>query len=400
MQQAWRWFGSKDPVPLDYIRQAGAHHVVSSLHDVPIGQAWTVDAIKQQQAKVTANNAAGAPLHWTLVESIPVHDAIKTGHKSAQQYIDAYITSLKALASCGITTVCYNFMPLLDWTRTDLNWSLPSGGHTLRFDATAFAAFDLFILKRPSAKDDYSPERIQAAQKYLQQQTATQIDTLTKNILVGLPSGTAEAHTLAGFQRQLDRYDHIDSDILRGNLVTFLQQILPVAEAHGIKMAIHPDDPPRPLLGLPRIVSCSEDLRALFKAIPSPANGITLCTGSYGVRADNDLPAMAREFSERIFFAHLRGTRREQDAESFHEAEHLHSDVDMVGVVKELLQEESRRAQDPTSSHPQIPFRADHGHQILDDLEKSGTNPGYTAIGRLKGLAEIRGLMTGLGQQS
>ncbi|MDH5353156.1 MAG: mannonate dehydratase [Gammaproteobacteria bacterium] len=395
MQQAWRWFGPTDPVPLEYIRQAGASEIVSSLHDIPTGSAWTAEAIARHQALIHEKSEIGAPLNWSVVESIPVHDAIKRGTRQAGQYVEAYIDSLRALSKSGIRTVCYNFMPLLDWTRTDLSWPLPSGGRTLRFDATAFAAFDLFILKRPGAEVEYSEQRIKSAESFLKKTSSSSIDTLVGNVLAGLPGGTTDSHSLEGFQSQLDRYREIDSDDLRENLVDFLRQISPVAEDLGMRLAIHPDDPPRPLLGLPRVVSSRDDLAALFKAVPSPANGLTLCTGSFGVRPDNDLPAMAKEFSDRIFFAHLRGTRREDDPDSFHEAEHLNSDVDMLGVIRQLIGEEQRR-KNAGDSCSQIPFRADHGHQILDDLEKQGCNPGYTAIGRLKGLAEVRGVITAI----
>jgi len=391
MRQAWRWFGSADPVPLDYIRQAGATDIVSALHNIPAGVAWTADAVMAHQARISGCK----PLRWTVVESIPVHDVIKRADKVAPQYIANYIDSLRALAAAGITTVCYNFMPLLDWTRTDLGWRLPTGGKALRFNATAFAAFDMFVLRRPNAGADYSDRRIAAAEVLYNSWQPGDIDKLTRNILAGLPGGTTDAHTLSGFQAELDRYDGIGAAELRANLVGFLNQILPVAEDLGIHMAIHPDDPPRPLLGLPRVISTRDDLAALFSGAPSPANGLTFCTGSLGVRPDNDLPAMVKEFADRIRFAHLRGTRREDDPESFHEAEHLDSDVDMLAVIEQLLIEERRRSA-AGMSNVEIPFRPDHGHQILDDLDKSSANPGYTAIGRLKGLAELRGAIAAM----
>ncbi len=395
MRQAWRWFGPEDPVPLHFIRQAGATDVVSALHDIPAGVAWTPDAIAAHQARI----AACAPLRWTVVESIPVHDSIKRADKQAPQYVAAYIDSLRALASCGITTVCYNFMPLLDWTRTDLGWRLPTGGRALRFDATAFAAFDLFVLKRPGAEADHSDAQIVAAETLYKSWQQSDIDQLTHNILAGLPGGTTDAHSLDGFQAALDQYQGIGTEDLRGNLISFLNQICPVAEELGISMAIHPDDPPRALLGLPRVVSTRDDLAALFAGEPGIANGLTFCTGSFGVRADNNLPAMAEEFADRIHFAHLRGTRREEDESSFHEAEHLDSDVDMLAVIEKLLTEERRRTA-IGSQKADIPFRPDHGHQILDDLDKTKANPGYTAIGRLKGLAELRGVITAMERAS
>ena len=388
MRQAWRWFGPTDPVPLDYIRQAGATDIVSALHDFPAGAPWTAEAVAAHQARV----AACEPLRWSVVDSVPVHDAIKRADAQAPRYIAAYVDSLRALAAAGITTVCYNFMPLLDWTRTDLGWRLPSSGRALRFDATAFAAFDLLVLKRPGAEANHSDSRIAAAEDLFYSWRQSDIDALTGNILAGLPGGTTEAHTLAGFQAELDRYDGIGVEDLRANLIDFLNQICPIAEELGITMAIHPDDPPRPLLGLPRVVSTRDDLAALFAGAQSPANGLTFCTGSLGVRPDNDLPAMAAEYAERIHFAHLRGTRREDDPESFHEAEHLDSDVDKLAVIEQILVEENRRAAAGVPD-TQIPFRPDHCHQILDDLDKASANPGYSAIGRLMGLAELRGVI-------
>ena len=390
MQEAWRWFGANDPVPLNHVRQSGAHNIVSALHNIPIGEAWTVDAVTAHQLLINAGNHAGKTLQWRVVESIPVHDAIKRADKSAAKYISAYNESLRALGAVGITTVCYNFMPLLDWTRTDLEWQLDSGGRTLRFDAKAFAAFDLFILKRPGAEADYSEQQISEAEILFNQLNLSDIGKLTNNILAGLPGSTTESHRLITFQRDIECYNEIGSPDLRANLLAFLQQILPTAEEFGIRLAIHPDDPPRSLLGLPRVVSTRDDLANLFLQAPSSSNGLTFCTGSLGVRADNNLPAIAREFGERIYFAHLRGTRREADGESFHEAEHLDSDVDMLAIIGVLLAEERRRKADHVVPS-EIPFRPDHGYQIFDDLDKPTTNPGYTGIGRLKGLAELRG---------
>jgi len=395
MLQSWRWFGPSDPVPLHYIRQAGATDIVSSLHDIPIGEAWNSDAIAQHQALVEANNKPGSKLSWSVVESIPVHDSIKRADRDTQRYIDAYKDSLQALAEAGIKTVCYNFMPLLDWTRTDLSWSLPTGGKALRFDATAFAAFDLFILKRKAAPQDLTSEQITHAENTFKAYSESQKNALTQNILSGLPGATTGGHTLAGFRRKLDDYRDIGHAELFNNLTDFLRQILPVAEQLGMKLAIHPDDPPRTLLGLPRIISCRNDLVALFTALPSSANGLTFCTGSFGAGPHNNLVAMVTEFAQRIHFAHLRGTHCEIDGKSFHEAEHLNSDVDMLSIIELLLREERRR-RTANPSDRGIPFRPDHGHQILDDLDKTCANPGYSHIGRMKGLAELRGAILAL----
>ncbi|MEX3010439.1 mannonate dehydratase [Hoeflea sp. TYP-13] len=395
MRQAWRWYGPTDPVSLDDIRQAGATDIVSALHDIPIGEVWGSQEIDSHKAKIEMHGAPGAILRWSVVESIPVHDAIKRADPAGKRFVDNYIQTLRALAKAGIKTICYNFMPLLDWTRTDLEWIMPSGARALRFDATAFAAFDLFILKRPDAAEDYDTARRDSAEAYYWAMGAGDVDTLTRNILAGLPGSTTEASTLEGLRKAIRRYDGIGRKELRANLVAFLHQILPVAEDLGIRLAIHPDDPPRPLLGLPRVVSTRDDLAALFSAASSDANGLTFCSGSLGVHPQNNLPAMVCEFGHRIYFAHLRGTRRERDVESFHEAQHLDSDVDMVAVIRELLAEEQHRQRAGRSDYA-IPFRPDHGHQMLDDLRKVGLNPGYTAIGRLKGLAELRGVITAL----
>ena len=393
MRQGWRWFGPKDPVSLDDVRQAGATDVVTALHETPIGVPWTLDGVRERQALVAAANGSRTPLHWTVVESIPVHDDIKVGTPGHERYVDAFIRSMEALSAAGIRTICYNFMPVIDWTRTDLAFGLPTGGKALRFDADAFAAFDLFLLKRPRAENDYAPVEIERAERALAAMNEEARERLVRTVIAGLPGNMAGSYDLARFRDALSRYEGMDAERFRGRLVSFLESILPEAERLSLKLAIHPDDPPFPLLGLPRVVSTDGDLARLFGKLPSSANGLTLCTGSFGVRPDNDLPGMAKRWADRIHFAHLRTTTREA-GRSFHEAEHLSGDVDLVPVVEVLLEEEDRRREAGWDAW-EIPFRPDHGHQILDDLGKT-TNPGYSAIGRLKGLAEIRGIVAAL----
>ena len=384
MEQTWRWFGTDDPVPLAHVKQAGATGIVSALHHLPTGAVWPVAEIMRRKGEIEA-----AGLAWSVVESIPVSEDIKTRSGNWRQHLDAYCQSIRNLAACGVRTVCYNFMPVIDWTRTDLAYLLPDGSLSLRFDATVFAAFDVFILKRLGAEADHEPARVAEAHALYDGMDAAARERLARTIIAGLP-GAEETYTLEMMGEALARYVGAGKDDLRRQLGDFLDVVVPVAEEAGARLAIHPDDPPRPLLGLPRIVSTADDARWILDRYQTPNNGLTFCTGCYGVRPDNDLVAMVREFSDRIHFLHLRATRREADPLTFHEAAHLDGDVDMVGVIREVLLEEQAR-----SGHGRkdvlIPMRPDHGHQMLDDLAKQ-VNPGYSAIGRLKGLAEIRGV--------
>lgn len=394
MRESWRWFGPNDPITIEDIRQTGATDIVSGLHSIPTGEVWSVDEIRAHQQLIEQHNTPQSSLVWSVVESIPVHEDIKLGRDDCQRYIDSWIASMENLAKCGIKTICYNFMPVIDWTRTDLKFQLPSGGHALRFDQQKFAAFDLFILKRSNAESDYSEQELTQAKGIFDAMTEDEKSLLTKNIIAGLPGKMTDAYTIGDFRSVLENYQDITKAILRENLFSFLSQVLPVAEQLGVKLAIHPDDPPRDMLGLPRIVCTSEDLDVLFSELPSHANGITLCVGTYGSRPDNDLPEMAKKYGSRIHFAHLRGVSRDADEQrSFYEAEHLSSDVDMVAVISALLQEETVR--DTSNAEGEIFIRPDHGHQLLDDLNKQ-VNPGYSCIGRLKGLAEIRGVIKAL----
>ena len=389
MQHTWRWFGPNDPIRLEEIRQTGATGIVTALHEVPNDQVWSRQAIAERKQMIE-----DAGLEWSVVESVPVHEAIKKGLPERNALITRYCDTLRNLAACGIDTVCYNFMPVLDWTRTDLRWAMPDGALALRFDQTAFAAFDLYLLARPGAEDEYSDDEKTAARSYLDSLDAEARQSLVDTLIAGLP-GAEEHYTLERFREVLAGYEEIDAERLRENLGYFLKAVIPVAEELGIHMAIHPDDPPRPLLGLPRVVSTAADAEWILGAVDSPANGLTLCTGSYGVLAANDLAYMVKRFGPRIHFVHLRSTRRESpDPRSFHEAPHLNGDVDMVAVIKSLVAEERRRERD---GGRRLPLRPDHGHHILDDQHRA-TAPGYPLYGRLRGLAELRGVETAVRQ--
>jgi mannonate dehydratase len=387
MKETWRWFGPKDPVSLAQVKQAGATGIVTALHHIYRGEAWPLNEVLKRKAEIES-----ASLVWSVVESIPIHNSIKLRSGPYRKYIAAWKDSLTAISSAGVRVVCYNFMPVVDWTRTDLKWSLPSTGYALRFDAVDFAAYDAFILRRKNVEQEYNVTQMSAARSRFDAMTESRRNELEQTIIAGLP-GAEASYDRNAFRRQLSEYEGLTPAELRANLIEFLREIVPVAEELGIRLGVHPDDPPWSLFGLPRVVSTAEDVRQIFHAVATPANGLTFCVGSFGARADNDLLAMIREFASRIHFAHLRQVKREADG-SFYEAEHLNGSSDMIGAVRALLEEEHRRRR-AARDDCEIPMRPDHGHLLADDIHKS-VNPGYSFVGRLKGLAELRGVVHGL----
>lgn len=389
MQQTWRWFGPDDSVSLQNIVQAGASGVVTSLHHIPTGAPWPLADINQRKSEIESHG-----LNWAVIESIPLHNDIKTRTGDYQRYIDNYKTSVRNAGTAGVSVVCYNFMPVVDWTRTNLSYQLPNASQALRFEMTDFAAYDVYILERANAAEDYSPDMLAAAKASLDQMTDQQKAQLEQNIIAGLPGGEG-SYGREEIRSAIAQFIALGNTGMRANLIAFLEEVIPVAEEVGVRMCIHPDDPPFSLFGLPRVVSTADDARALMNAVPSTSNGLTLCAGSFGARADNDLVAMVREFGPQIHFVHLRNIKREDDG-SFYESEHLDGDNDMVGLINALLDEEqARQAQ---GRDDRIPMRPDHGHLLGDEIGQSNVNPGYSFGGRLKGLAELRGVIHALEQ--
>jgi mannonate dehydratase len=388
LEQTWRWFGPKDPISLREIKQTGARGIVTALHHIPIGEIWSVKEIMKRRQIIDAEG-----LKWSVAESVPVHEDIKKKKGNYIKYIENYKESVRNLGQCSIDTVCYNFMPVLDWSRTDLQIVFEDGAITTKFEASVFAAFDLFIMKRAGAEKNYSEYQINKAEQYYQSLDEGQKERLIQTVLLGLP-GSLDAYTLEEFKSALSEYDDIGDVGLRENLRYFLKEIIPVAKESGVLMAIHPDDPPWPLLGLPRVVSNKQDIEQLLGVIDSPSNGLTLCTGSFGADINNDLVDMAESFAKRINFVHLRNLTRNEDGD-FTEAYHLDGQVDIYGVIKVLLIEQKRRVEEGRKDN-RMPMRPDHGHLMLPDQHKQGIYPGYSLFGRMRGLAELRGLELGI----
>ena len=384
MKQTWRWYGPNDPVKLSYVKQAGATGVVSALHHIPNGDIWPIREIQIRKDEIES-----ARLSWDVVESLPVNEKIKTRTGNFEEIIENYKASMQNLASCGVYIICYNFMPILDWTRTRLDMPMEDGSLALEFNALELRIFDLHILKRKGSEEDYTVEEIEQAKNKFESLSKLEIQRISDNILKGLP-GSEEGYSIEEFKSMLNNYIGISSNELRTNLIKFLNEIIPLAETLGIRMCIHPDDPPFKLLGLPRIVSTQSDFQFIFDQVPQLSNGITFCTGSLGVRADNNLSLIFKTFASRIHFLHLRSTKRDNNG-NFYEADHLNGDVDMFKIIKLVIEEQRKRAAKNRKDYS-IPMRPDHGHQMMDDLVKPKINPGYTAIGRLRGLAELRGL--------
>ncbi|HTI01461.1 MAG TPA: mannonate dehydratase [Acidisoma sp.] len=392
MEQTWRWFGPGDTVTLREIAQTGASGIVSALHEIPYGAVWTQEAIAERRALIEAEPALG--LRWSVVESLPVHEDIKRGSGQLNALFENYRQSLRNLAAAGLRTVCYNFMPILDWTRTELRAALPGGGTALRYNAQQIAAFDCFMLERPGAAAAYEPAVLTRARAWFDASRPADQDELLATIMAGLP-GAYERYDIPSLRHMLESYAGIDKARLRENLARFLREVVPTAEEVGIRLCIHPDDPPRPMFGLSRIVSTEDDIAFILGAVDSPANGLTLCTGSLGAGVGNDVPAIARRFADRTWFAHLRNVTKEPDG-SFMEADHLGGDVPMVPVIQALMEAAGRRRA-AGDAHWRIPLRPDHGHELLSDRGRK-THPGYPVIGRLRGLAELRGVMTAVAE--
>lgn len=392
MEQTWRWFGPDDLITLPMIRQTGASGIVTALHQIPYGVVWTVEEIEKRKRMIASDSSLG--LRWSVVESLPVHERIKLDEGDLSGLFDNYRQSIRNLAACDVRVICYNFMPVIDWTRTQLDYPLAGGGTALRFDAEVFAAFDCFMLQRKGAEADYSADTVARGKAWFDRSSQADRDRLLKNIMAGLP-GAYDRFDIPGLRTMLERYRDVTADILKENLARFLREVVPTAEESGVRLCIHPDDPPRPLMGLPRVVSNASDIAFVLGAAESQANGLTLCSGSLGSHPKNDVPAIAETFAGKIHFAHLRNVRKEENG-TFMEAAHLEGDTDMVKLVTVLLQEQHRRKAEGRADW-RIPMRPDHGHELLDDVGKA-THPGYPAIGRLKGLAELRGVMTAVAQ--